>query len=234
MNSRRKFIVQSGLATTALIAAKPFKTVADAGSSILGLNFTNNKVIFLHTADVHHSNQQQVLDHIAELKRSSGNIVLLNAGKAGSEDSTPLKYDASLCDNNVVDAASNNYRIIYKGNVKIGIITTNRNDNNLYNNINTLAGQLKKERNCHFVVCLSSLGYKHKNGFDNVNLAANTNHLDLIIGGDAKNDARLPAVVLNKDKAEVIINHSTDATTALSKIEITFNDRGLKRNIAFN
>lgn len=223
MSSRRKFLVQGGLATTALLAAKPFKTVARAGSPLTGYSY-RNKVLVLHTADLHNANHDRVVDHISGLKRAAGNIILLDAGK---KNSSSIKYDASIDQCNPVSA--DDYRIVYKGESKIGIITAS----NEFGQVNSLASYLKKEKNCHLVICLSQLGYRNKNGIDDVNLAKASKHVDIIICGDAKNSCKDPAIVLNKDNSEVIIDHAGDTAIALGKIEITFNDKGQKWNIAF-
>lgn len=233
MNSRRKFLLQGGMATTALIASKPFKTIAGVCSPITGYGTNDNRVIFLHTSDLHNANYHQLISHIAELKRSAGNVVLLNACAAIAENATALNYDASISQNNAVSDAVNNYRIIYKGNIKIGVVTAIASDNNLFSTVNTLASYLKKEKNCHLVVCLSTLGYKHKHGVDDLNLAVRSGSLDIIIGGDANNRSNHPVVVLNKDNAEVIIDHAADTALALGRIEIAFDEGGQKRNIAF-
>lgn len=226
MNTRRKFLIQGGLATTALIAAKPLHTIAGVSSPMAGFGSNHNSVLFLHTAD---HQTHQLVNQIAELKRTAHNVVVLNAGNM--ESATDLKYDASINKNNAVAATANNYRIIYKGNIKIGVITATAG-NNVINNINSLSTHLKKDKNCHLVVCLSQLGYKQKHGIDDVTLAANTEHLDIIIGGDAKNNSKNAVVVLNKNRSEVIIDHAADRSPALGKIEIAFNDRGQKWNIA--
>lgn len=232
MNSRRKFLLQGGMATTALLAAKPFKAIAGAGSPITGFGNNDNSVIFLHTADLNNSNHQKLISHIADLKRSSGNVVLLNAGNNVAGSAAALNFDASVNHSNAVSATANNYRIIYKGKIKIGVISITTGES--FSNINTQASFLKKEKNCHLVVCLSQLGYKNKNAIDDLNLAALSANLDIIIGGDTKNSSKNPVVVLDQNNAEVIIDHAADATLALGKIEIAFDDKGQKKNIAFN
>jgi len=234
MNSRRKFLIQGSLATTALLVAKPFKTLAGAASPVTGFNTNNNKVIFLHTGNFRNINQQQVISHIADLKNTTGNIVLLHAGDDVSNNSVKLNYDASISQNNSISASANNYRIIYKGKIKIGVISAMAGESNLVSNINKLSSWLKKERNCHIVVCLSQLGYKNKKAVDDITLAAASTSLDMIIGGNAKNFTPHPSIVLNSDKAEVIINHAANSALALGKIEIAFDDQGKKRNVAFN
>jgi hypothetical protein len=213
MNSRRKFLAQGGLAATALIAVNPYKTVAGVNSQSLGFN--SNKILFLHTAD--NNNTDHILeDHANALNRTTGNVILLNAGKEA------------------VAALANDYKIVYKGDIKIGVITADASGSDGFNKINSLALDLKKEKNCHLVVCLSQLGYKNKHNLDDINLAAQSSNIDIIIGGNAGNGTKYPVIALNKEKAEVIIDHAVDPSLDMRKIEITFNDRAQKRNIDLN
>ena len=232
MNSRRKFLIQGGMATTALLAAKPFKAIAGASSPITGFG-TNNRVIFLHTSDLHDATPHQLISHIAELKSSTGNVVLLNASNNVAGNVAALNYDASISQSNAVSATANNYRIIYKGNIKIGVITATAGDTGLFSNVNTLASYLKKEKYCHLVVCLSQLGYKNKNTMDDLNLAAASSNLDIIIGGDAKNFQSHPVIALNSKKEEVIIHSASGDPFACGIIKIDFDGQGRKKHIGF-
>ncbi len=233
MNSRRKFLILGSMATTAALAAKPFKTFASASSPITGYNANDNKLILLHTGDFNKSNHQRIFKHMADIKNNNGNVVLLNAGNDVSDNAVSYKYDASLSHNNAIATSANNYRIIYKGNIKIGVIGAITSETTV-KNINELSSWLKKEKNCHIVVCLSQLGYKNKSSLDDQSLAAQSTSLDIIIGGNAKNYTRQPAIHLNKNNAEVIVNHATENNSGIGKIEIAFDDHGLKRNICFD
>ena len=128
---------------------------------------------------------------------------------------------------------ASDYKIIYKGNVKIGVITANAEAPGLVERVNTLSSWLKKEKDCHLVACLSQLGYKQKNNIDDLTLAENSADLDIIIGGHAKNFCKFPVTVKNKNKEEVIINHAAGNELALRKIEVEFSETGKKRQIAF-
>ena len=234
MNSRRKFLILGSMATTAALAAKPFKTFANASSRITGFNTNDNKLILLHTGDFSKANHQQVFKHMADIKNNTGNVVLLNAGNEVAGNVASFKYDASISHNNSIATSANNYRIIYKGNIKIGVISAASGERNVVNNINELSSWLKNEKNCHVVVCLSQLGYKNKRSVDDQTLAAQSTSLDIIIGGNAKNYIKHPAIHLNKNKAEVVINHATENDLAFGKIEIAFDDHGQKRDINFD
>ena len=83
------------------------------------------------------------------------------------------------------------------------------------------------------VVCLSQLGYKSAGGLNDVELAAASTHLDIIIGGHAENFCSRPLIVRNRNKEEVIINHAATNALALRKIEMGFDALGRKNNVAF-
>src|SRR5512137_1475341 len=119
MTTRRKFLTQGGLAAAALIAAKPLKTAAAVGSPMSG---TTNSVLLLHTAAGHEAGLQ-LTKQVADLRSAAGNVVLLHAGKEAGDNTAPLDYDASISQKNAVSATANNYRIIYRGQVKTGVIT---------------------------------------------------------------------------------------------------------------
>ena len=229
MNSRRKFLLQGGMATTALLVAKPFQTIAESGIPLGGLTSNNNKISILHTGNPNKLSADQLAKEINAFKNNS-NVVLLDAG----DNSVKLPYDASISKNNAVSNTANNFRIIYKGNIKIGVISATPADGVVINHINKLSTYLKKEKSCHIVVCLSQLGYKNKNKVDDRTLAESSTSLDMIIGGDATNHSKTPVILLNKDNAEVVISHSAGSDVSLSKVDIAFNGLGIKSNIAFN
>ena len=83
------------------------------------------------------------------------------------------------------------------------------------------------------VVCLSQLGYKSANGLNDVELAAASTHVDIIIGGHAENFCSHPVIAQNRNKEEVIINHAATNGLALRKIEMGFDKLGKKNNVAF-
>ncbi|MFZ1454231.1 MAG: hypothetical protein WAT20_16110, partial [Ferruginibacter sp.] len=116
--------------------------------------------------------------------------------------------------------------------IKTGIINARPADKEVIQKINALSTLLKKEKGCTIVVCLSGLGYKNKHTPDDITLAKASTHLDIIIGGDVNNFNQHPAIVLNRNQAEVII-HAAGDTAAFGKIEIDFDAQGNKRHIGF-
>jgi hypothetical protein len=234
MSSRRKFLFKSSMAATALLASKPFTSFANTVSPVSGFSINDNQVVLVHAGYYHSTDQHQAIQHIAELKSNTGNLLLLNAGPDLEGYAGVFNYDASAGNINNELFSSGNYKIIYKGNIKTGVITAAQNEAGIINNINELSTFLKKEKNCHLVVCLSQLGFKNKDGMDDIALALASTDLDIIVGGHATNFCQQPFVTLNKNMAEVIIHHAAGNTLALGKMAIEFDNRGRKKNVAFN
>jgi len=229
MNSRRKFLLQGSLATTALLAAKPFKTLAQSGISIPGFN-TGNAISVLHS-----SNSQlpaNSLTNAARKIKSEKSLLVLHSGK--KNENSQMKCDASIAHNNAVSAATDNYRILHKGNLKIGVISTEEAAGNISDHVNNLSAYLKNDKKCGMVVCLSQLGYNQKNQGDDVALAKSSKYVDMIIGGKTKGSLSLPHIMLNNEKKEVIISHVSPDSDLLAQINIVFDDNGNKRHISFN
>lgn len=228
MNTRRKFLLNGGMAATALLTAKPFTAIAGSLSPVTGYIINNNSLVLAHTGSAALSGGS--LQHISNLKSSSANLLMLHAGKTAP--ATKPVYDASLHAGEKYSVPANDYRIIYRGDIKTGVITAH--STSAAADINALATYLKKEKNCHLVVCLSLLGYKSTNGLNDLELAAASTHLDVIIGGHADDFCTRPVIAQNKNKEEVIINHAATNGLALRKIEIGFNSLGKKGQVVFS
>lgn len=230
MNPRRKFLLQGGLVSTALLSFNPFQSMANKLAPLTGFSMNSKKVILVHTF----KQDPHILKSILAIRNNTGNVILLHSGKTDQWNETVSAFDVSNGQMDIAQQAqSKDYSIVYKGNYKIGVITPSEQGYDV-DLVNKLSGFLKKERNCDLVICLSSLGYKNNNAIDDVTLAENSTNLDIIIGGHVSNYSKHPVTVLNKLQEEVIINHSLSGGLDFGKIEIEFDDRGNKRNIAFN
>lgn len=230
MNTRRKFLFNGSLAATAILTAKPFTSLANNLSSVTGYSINNKRLVLAHTGNTLHNGCNQALKDIKTLRNSNQNLIMLHAG-----DKFPAiqpVYDASLHIGERYSVAANDYKIIYKGDIKTGVITADSKSSTV-ETINALAGYLKKEKNCHLVVCLSQLGYKSTGTLDDLSLAASSTHLDVIIGGHAENFCKQPFIARNINREEVIINYAATNGLALLKIEIGFNSCGKKNQVAF-
>ena len=231
MNTRRKFLLQGSMATTALLIADPFKTFANRISPITGFVVDDNKIVLLHTGNSSQHNRHFAAEQISSLKKSTGNLVLLHAGKHNESNTVFNNHDA-LIHTDSIDASQ--YKIIYKGDIKIGIIKAIEPETGLANNINKLSSYLKKEKKCQLVICLSQLGYKNKYTLDDLKLANISTHLDIIIGGHENNFSKHPMIAQNGNKEEVIIHAAACNSFALGNIEIGFDKMRNKHSIAFD
>lgn len=85
--------------------------------------------------------------------------------------------------------------------------------------------KLKQEERCDLVICLSHMGYRyeHDKVSDEV-LAAQTQDIDLIIGGHTHTLMETPATVLNKNGKEVIINQVGYKGVFMGRIDFFFDE----------
>jgi hypothetical protein len=228
MNSRRKFLIKGSLATTALIAAQPFKAIAGAAASLSGINSSNNHLVFLHTTDLKAGANEMARKFIADIKGNTSNTILLHTGKKQSES---IQFDAAVNSDNAILQTNSEYHILDKKGIKTGVIYAMPGDNEIINKTNRLAAFLKKEKDCQLVVCLSQLGYKNNGTTDDITLASESVHLDMIISGHTNNFSARPVVAQNKKKQEVIIHASAGTAHACGKIEISFDQYGTKSQV---
>ncbi|MVM31983.1 twin-arginine translocation signal domain-containing protein [Spirosoma sp. HMF4905] len=88
---------------------------------------------------------------------------------------------------------------------------------------NDTAAQLRTDKKCDYVICLSHLGFKYNEPTvsDNV-LAAKTKNIDLIIGGHTHTFLDAPVAVNNLDGQPVWINQVGFAGINLGRIDLAF------------
>ena len=232
MNSRRKFLLQGSMATTAFIAANPFKTLANSISPLTGFTVNDNKLVFVHTGD-HEHDREVTNGQVSFLKKNTGNLMLLHTGYI-TEAPALLKYDVTMSDDLAKTPSKNSYRIIHKGNIKTGVISVSEKEKDVVNRVNTLSAWLKKEKGCHIVVCLSQLGFKNKSSMDDRKLAEASSHLDIILSGHRRNIGRTAFVARNCNKEEVIINSAAGKIVDFGNIELVLDESGKKNSIAIN
>lgn len=219
MSSRRKFLLQSSMATTALLAVKPFNSIASIASPLTGTDFSNNKFLLLHTSN----NGTSTLNRISTLSKKYSNVLLIHSGTAAG-NTAQLKFD-------VTKAPLTGYQVLYKGDIKIGIIHTDTSVTNVISDINTRAAYLKQEKNCNFVVCISSL--EEKSRVNDRRLAERSSGIDLIVGKYSTNHWGQPLIVLNEQNQEVIVDHADGKEVQLGSIVVSFCNKGLKSELAF-
>lgn len=88
---------------------------------------------------------------------------------------------------------------------------------------NQTAQQLRQDKKCDYVICLSHLGYKYTDATvsDHV-LAAKTRNIDLIIGGHTHTFLDAPVTVTNLDSKPTLINQVGFAGIYLGRIDLVF------------
>lgn len=86
---------------------------------------------------------------------------------------------------------------------------------------NEMAHFLKREKRCDMVICLSHLGYKYNNDtISDVVLAAQSRHIDLIVGGHTHTFLDVPTVVNDLEGKPVLVNQVGFAGLRLGRIDI--------------
>lgn len=133
------------------------------------------------------------------------------------------------------------YRIFNKGNVKIGVIGVGIDLNGLvptklfgevkYQDpvsiANSLAKELKLQKKCDAVVCLSHLGFEYASDkISDKKLAQKSAYIDVIIGGHTHTFLPEPIIIKNSLGKEVIINQVGWAGLQLGKIDLYFDSAG--------
>jgi len=138
------------------------------------------------------------------------------------------------------------YQIFKKGDVKIGILGVGIEleglvPKTLYKNTlyldpieraNHYAKILKKDEKCDYVICLSHIGYYFRNDPDRVNdkvLAAESEDIDLIIGGHTHTFMREPDLIKNKNDEPVMVHQVGWAGIVLGRIDVVFEKNRKKK-----
>jgi 5'-nucleotidase len=243
-----------------MLVAKPFTSIAGTtsnNSNTLTLLHTNdicNKLSPMGAGSMYNGlgGFRQTAAMIRNERNNADNVLLLDAGntysgntdhnnkhsetlqlmqEAGYDAVLPGKHDMDTDSSYLQKHKSNMkpYRIVWKGNIKVGVISANEDADA----VNEIAAKLKQRQHCDLVVCLSQLGYMHKNKMDDRKLAAASTHIDVIIGSGSRTFMKRPEIVLNKNRSEVIINHAGHSGIVLGKINIHFNSDRQKSSIEF-
>lgn len=138
------------------------------------------------------------------------------------------------------------YKIVEIDDIKIGIlgvgveldglVPPSLYKNTIYLNpfdkTNEWAQHLKKEQKCDLVVLLSHLGYEYKKNIaSDVNLATNSNNIDLILGGHTHSFLEKPRIVQNSRGSKVIINQVGWAGLLLGRLDLYFTESKNEKRI---
>ena len=150
-------------------------------------------------------------------------------------DILSANYDFS---NTLMNGHVNPYKIFVMDGIKIGVfglgialeglVTKKLYKETKYNNPIEIAQDtsrtLKEEENCDLVICLSHLGYSYTDPEqpDDLKLAAQTEGINLIIGGHTHTFLEKPTVVKNKKGNEVLVNQVGCFGLNLGRIDFHF------------
>ena len=150
-------------------------------------------------------------------------------------------YDFS---NTVMDGYVYPYRIFLVDGLKIGVfglgiqlaglVTKNLYKETVYLNPIEIAQDmsriLREEKQCDLVICLSHLGFEYSNNdqrVSDVNLSAQTDNIDLIIGGHTHTFLEKPVIRKNRNGERVLINQVGCYGINLGRVDFYF-DSGKK------
>jgi len=129
------------------------------------------------------------------------------------------------------------YKVFKIENIKIGVfglginpdglINKNKFGKTIYNDAlekaNEMSYFLKEDLNCDLVICLSHLGYQHKNKqCGDICIAKNTKYINLIIGGHTHTFLEEPTRLNNQDNTETLIVQCGYGGIMLGKLDYCF------------
>jgi 5'-nucleotidase len=149
-------------------------------------------------------------------------------------------YDFS---DTLLEAKIEPYRIFKRAGIKFGVIGLGIElqglvPQSLYGNTqyqnpvekgDYYAGILKNDYHCDYIICLSHLGYRYRDEkISDVILAAETKHIDLILGGHTHTFMKAPEVLKNKNGNPVLIHQAGWGGILLGQINLQF-ERNKKR-----
>ena len=95
---------------------------------------------------------------------------------------------------------------------------------------------LRKEKKCDLVICLSHIGYDYKEGdlISDKKLAAETDIIDIILGGHTHTFLPEPQTFINKTGKNVLVNQVGWAGLLLGRIDFYFDRNKQVKNISWN
>lgn len=90
--------------------------------------------------------------------------------------------------------------------------------------------KLKETEKCDLIICLSHLGYQYKNPQkpDDLKLAAQTENIDLIIGGHTHTFLDRPTIVRNRKEQQTLVNQVGCFGINLGRIDFYFDNAQTK------
>ena len=157
-------------------------------------------------------------------------------------------YDFS---NTILDGKTEKYKIFKKDGIKVGLfgvgieldglVGKKQYQETKYLNPVEIAQHyadfLRKEKGCVLVICLSHIGYDYRDDADKISdkkLAAQTDNIDLILGGHTHTFLPEPQSFTNKSGKNVLVNQVGWAGLLLGRIDFYFDKNKSLQNISWN
>ena len=157
-------------------------------------------------------------------------------------------YDFS---NTILDGKTEKYKIFKKDGIKVGLfgvgieldglVGKKQYQETKYLNPVEIAQHyadfLRKEKGCDLVICLSHIGYDYRDDgvfISDKKLAAQTDNIDLILGGHTHTFLPEPQSFTNKSGKNVLVNQVGWAGLLLGRIDFYFDKNKSLQNISWN
>jgi len=215
-NANMAGIVRRGALIREVRAKDPNVLVLDAGDFLQGTPYFN---LFKGDAEVKLMNQVglDVLT-LGNHEFDNGIPFLVHILKKANFKVVCSNYDVS---ETLLKKLVQPWLIVRKGKLRIGIVSANISPDRLiskanftgvkyldpYQTAEEKAAWLKEKKKCNLVVCLSHLGLDNKGEApDDLHLAEQSKHIDVILGGHSHTFMRNPAKKINAAGDTVIIN----------------------------
>lgn len=132
------------------------------------------------------------------------------------------------------------YTIIQKGKLRVGILGVGINPDGLIpdhlctgiiyqdpiRRANEVADYLHTHKKCDYIICLSHLGYEYQdNKISDLQLARETSHIGMILGGHTHTFLDAPTMVKNRNNKMIFVNQVGWAGLHLGRINIFFDNK---------
>lgn len=148
-------------------------------------------------------------------------------------------------ENTILDGKIQPYKIIVKDGIKIGVfglgvaleglVNKNLSKETTWQHpieiAQDISRELKEIQKCDLIICLSHIGYHYKKNPDKVcdlQLAAQTKDIDLIIGGHTHTLLPKPTVTKNSVNKDVLINQCGKSGVYMGRVDFHFSTDGEK------
>ncbi|WP_347216778.1 metallophosphatase [Chryseobacterium sp.] len=153
--------------------------------------------------------------------------------------------------NTILDGKTSPYKIFNKNGIKVGLfgvgiqldglVGKKQYAETVYSNPIDVAQHysdfLKKDQKCDLVICLSHIGYDYKdepNKVSDKTLAANTENIDIILGGHTHTFLPEPQTFTNRQGKNVLVNQVGWAGLLLGRIDFYFDSNKNIQHISWN